>query len=67
MAMEAGPRCGLLSCWGAGITLDGTFQPPEVDWLDPSSSIYWYALGGIFLTNVSDPSGAQWSTQASAS
>eukprot|EP00435_Cladocopium_sp_Y103_P055087 s2435_g18.t1 len=46
-----------------GLLVDGTFRPPDVEWLDTSSSIHWSALGGLFLTNVSDPSASQWEVQ----
>jgi len=36
------------------------------EWLDTRSPIHWAALGGLFLTNVSDPSASQWEVQAPA-
>eukprot|EP00439_Symbiodinium_sp_Y106_P032148 s3711_g3.t2 len=38
-----------------GLTLDGGFVPPEVEWRDSTSPIHWSKLGGTFQINVSDP------------
>lgn len=53
----------LTSDGNGGILVDGTFRPPDVEWLDTRSPIHWAALGGLFLTNVSDPSASQWEVQ----
>lgn len=53
----------LTSDGNGGLEVTGTFQPPTIDWVNPSSPLHWKAQGGIFLKEVLDPSDAQWSTQ----